>query len=1542
MAEEWFYVDENSEQVGPLPIPALKELFAKKTVDEDTFFWRDGQAEWLPLGDIIALKAKLKPPPTPKLPPPPPAAVPKAPAPPPKAKPVPAPPPKTVIGAPSPAPAPAPAPVPAKPSHRGSATAIGIKRVGAPPTGPAALKPSAPKSLAPPPRKRNSQINKLADNQVPKPLNSKPALPAAPKPVPGTSRIMQRRASRSGKNMARESQQGHWVEKVTVDGALYYSNPSTEAVSWDKPDCLKTDEELQTEAGEWIWVSDPKEVWVPARLLNENGGEISVQLQSGMRKTISANDPSEPRWPLLLSSLRHIEDDLVMMDSLNQGLLMHALKQRYQEDKIYTWVGANKSVLVSVNPFKSLPIYTVNCMEIHSKPSPNKPPPPHTFAIANHSYMRMKLDHQNQAILISGESGAGKTECTKQCLSFLAEVAGSESNVEQKILNANPVLEAFGNAKTLRNNNSSRFGRWMEVSFDARGGICGCKIENYLLEKARVVRQTSGERNYHIFYQLCTSKKWGQLYGVTRPADFRYLSESGCETVTGIDDEADFNDVTLALTQLGFAEDEIDQMFGITAAVLYIGNIKFKSDGGEGSKLDDSSFEVQNVDNASTLLGCDAKRLALAFCERNIEVRGEKNRILNKPEEAREACDSFAKAVYNNLFDWIVKKINQCVQGQKGLFIGILDIFGFEIFKQNNFEQLCINFTNEKLQQHFNTNTFKEEENVYVSEGIEFDKVPFIDNQPVLDLIEKKPFGLLVLLDEEVRLPKGSDSKWHDKCDKNHENHECWLSDKNAKMRMEAANFTVRHYAGDVEYNSNGFYDKNKDALFRDLYDLMSESSMNLSRQCFPPKDKNPRKLTSISGQFRMQLNQLMQVVNTCQPRYIRCVKPNDAKRPNNFEMVMSIEQLTYAGVFEAVKIRKSGFPFRLLHRSFAARYRCLAKGRATFGHVREGDDRSLCVEIMKCLPQDFSRVRIGNTMILYRAEEHRILELLRNLALELIIPSAQRGSRRGIGWRYLRKVREVKRVCNEALRVANDVRMLDSAIKNVNETLGPMRILFPANPPELEKCKQQRHKLQERVEITEIMRGLVSRNAEEVYQELGCVIIRANKIVDIPGTADDMAIEEKCREMLKSCAGPRLDPLAEEALWLLKREAMVDVVGQADEVGYTSADIEEIKEKLALGEEAFVKLQLKRANEMNDPERVINREIRLKELFLDSMGALFTLDKLGLLQDPEEWASMKLFSFARNTELIAETFLVHTEKPIHAPLTKLEPGPTSKSACKMFRNVMGYMGDRKYNYPDTLAQELISSGLDGEEDLRAELYVQVMKQLIDNPSIASETRGWELLSLFLSSFPPPSSIENHLAMFLREHCESDAKREKFVTSMHVIIYGGERTNKMSLSEIPNCVASFHNRPVTRRYQKNDYISSRTMMANAKMEQGGVAASGGGSLAHQGGGGQSGGGKPAPPPDRAVAVAVAVAGGGGGGGGGGMPPLPPPPPPSAEPTGTCLFDYNPAEEQEGMIKLRKGSVVEIINKEDSEWWLVKSRKGSKPEGWVPASYLQSN
>ncbi|EGB10675.1 hypothetical protein AURANDRAFT_22513, partial [Aureococcus anophagefferens] len=820
--------------------------------------------------------------------------------------------------------------------------------------------------------------------------------------------------------MARASANAHWVEKVTVDGVAYYHNAALEKVTYDKPDELKSADELKTESGSWVWVRDDAEAWLPARVVSKLGqGTVKVQMRdSGKGLTLKQSD-NQPLWPLTLSSLGRLEDDLVMLDSLNQAAMVHDLKERYKSDDIYTrvavWVGASHTVLVSINPFKRLPIYGVNLMREFAEPAPNRLLPPHPFAVANGAYLRLRVDAENQAILISGESGAGKTEATKQCLSFLAEVAGSTNNVEQRVLSANPVLEAFGNAKTVRNNNSSRFGRWMEVHFDNRGAIASARVENYLLEKSRVCGQAKDERSYHVFYQLGLSGRHASSGVAGTSAAHGFLSLGSADKAAGVDDAADFRDVESALEQLAFDDAEVAALFSLTAGCLRVGDIEF-APAGDGSAVANGDV----AEDAAGLLGCAASDLSEALVCTAIEVRGTRTLSPCAPAAAKAGARALAKAAYGRLFDWLVKRINVAVaQGGAagGKFIGVLDIFGFEIFESNSFEQLCINYTNEKLQQHFNRHTFKEEENLYRSEGIDFEPVPFIDNQPVLDLIEKKPDGLLLALDDVVNAPQGSDAKWMARCEKSHAAKKEWVdvSEKHkgsrgrgVKQKGDEEFFTVRHYAGAVTYHIVGFCEKNKDPLGRNLYDLLSLKAPAfplVGKELFPDLGRNPRRQPTIAGQFRKQLSALMKIVDAADPCYVRCVKPNQQKKARLFDAKSSIEQMTYAGVFEAVKIRKSGYPFRLPHRRFAARYRPLVAAHS----LGDGSDRDKCRALLKNLNQDFGAVKMGATMVLYRSPEHRVLELLRNLALEKLVPKAQRGARAGMGRRYLAVLKRVK-----------------------------------------------------------------------------------------------------------------------------------------------------------------------------------------------------------------------------------------------------------------------------------------------------------------------------------------------------------------------------------------------------------------------------------------------------------------------------------------------------------------------------------------------------
>ncbi|CAM9589718.1 unnamed protein product [Chrysoparadoxa australica] len=1239
-----------------------------------------------------------------------------------------------------------------------------------------------------------AQVKDLASPPAP-PARTVPPLPSTSN-LPPSACTVEPAEPAEIRNAAALLKAENWQQKKTADGTDYYWNTVTESVTWDKPDVLCTAEERDTASGDWVWVKDESEGWEPGRLIKTVGDSVTVQLRSGRKK--AAKKTKEPLWPLKLSSLRQIEEDLVMVDDINTALMMHCLKERYKRDQIYTWVGANHSVLVSINPFKQLPIYSASTIEEYSRPSAYREDKPHTFAIANSAFTRLSLESTCQAILISGESGAGKTECLKQCFSFLADVAGSSGAVEQRILHANPVLEAFGNAKTVRNNNSSRFGRWTEVHFDSRNRICGARVENYLLEKQRVVSQAPGERNYHIFYQLCHSEV-GQLLNLGDVSGFRYLNGSGCLTVSGVNDAKDFLDVESSLDKLGLSLEEKCYLYETCAGVLYLGNIAFIASG-EGSALDPNA-------------------------------------------QASKAADALAKAAYDHMFDYLVGRINLAVQ--------VLDIFGFEIFEKNHFEQLCINYTNEKLQQHFNKHTFQEEESVYKDEQIVFKHVEFIDNQPVVDVIEKKPYGIMLLLDEEVRIPRGTDEAWAGKCKEHNKGNAC-LPQAGSSARC----FVLKHYAGSVTYDVTGFVDTNKDSLHRDLYDAMSASHAPITQALFPPKDSQPRRVTTLGEKFRKALGELMELVHHCEPWYIRCIKANDRKAANTF--------------------------------------------------------------------MDTMYVQIGTTMVMYRAEEHRVLELLRNLCLERVIPVAQRAGRKKIGRHFRGCARQANTICAQALAHGEqnaDSKTLEDAIARADAILSPTKACFGWEPYALDRCRKLLFAMRERLEISSLLASLIKLDPLSCYDQLRLAIQRCNTIRDIPCTVEQKGLEDTARQLLHRAAADKIDPLAAEALLLLEKTMLIDIREEAEQIEYMSPQVEDIKAMLLLPEEEFVKRQLEVAKELNDPERVINREIKLRQMYIEANASLFAFKLLPRLRNPEEWAALKplktrAFGKKKQQELVA-TFLRWTTEPIHKSLLDIKG--LKGEAIKQFKNLLGYCGDRRYQYPDSFIREIVLKGLEVEA-LRGELYAQVMKQLNGNSSEQSRNRAWEVLMLMLGCFPPPDDMLNFVLVFVEDNAAAD-QREKLKLAVHMSHYDGIKECP-SLSDIPGVLASFFEREIAQRYNVDeDVVSESVKFAAKRPTRAGWGAA------------------------TAAAVTVPTDNGLTGGSGQSMdhqipampshapPPVPPKPP--ANPTAQALYDYNP-EGQEAQLPLSTGQIVNILDSSGDDWWMA-SVDGT--EGWVPAAYV---
>ncbi|XP_015522437.2 unconventional myosin IC isoform X1 [Neodiprion pinetum] len=666
-----------------------------------------------------------------------------------------------------------------------------------------------------------------------------------------------------------------------------------------------------------------------------------------------------------------VQDFVLLEDFQSETAFVDNLRKRFKENLIYTYIG---QVLVSVNPYKDLPIYTPETIQDYQKIHFFEAPP-HIFALADTAYQSLTEENREQCILISGESGSGKTEASKKILQFIAAATGHKQQVEgvkDKLLGSNPVLEAFGNAKTNRNDNSSRFGKYMDIQFNYQGDPIGGNILNYLLEKSRVVHQSSGERNFHIFYQLLAGADEDTLQKLFLKRNFDtyyYLSSGAKGHVESINDSAQFREVTNAMNTIELDQVEQDSIFQIVASVLHMGNVGFTETEGVAEILKPASVEA-----VSSLLGCDAVQLAKAFTSRTIEARGD---VVCSPlnrELAIYARDALAKAVYDRLFTWLVKRLNKSLHSQdsrRNVVMGILDIYGFEIFQKNSFEQFCINFCNEKLQQLFIRLTLKSEQEEYLKEGIEWEPVKYFNNKVICDLIEEKHKGIIALLDEECLRPgEPTDLSFLEKLHTHLSNHEHYISHMKSDIQtqkiMGRDEFRLVHYAGEVTYNVNTFLEKNNDLLFRDLREVMSHTTNPITKVIFDVEDLSSKKRpeTAIT-QFRNSLNNLMEILLGKEPSYIRCIKPNDFKLAGQFNEKIVLHQVKYLGLMENLRVRRAGFAYRRPYEQFLQRYKALCPETWPRYHGAAKDG----VQTLVChLGYENDEYRMGNTKLFIRS----------------------------------------------------------------------------------------------------------------------------------------------------------------------------------------------------------------------------------------------------------------------------------------------------------------------------------------------------------------------------------------------------------------------------------------------------------------------------------------------------------------------------------------------------------------------------------------------
>ena len=629
-------------------------------------------------------------------------------------------------------------------------------------------------------------------------------------------------------------------------------------------------------------------------------------------------------------------------------------------------------MLVSVNPFRDLGIYKDHVLESY-KGKNRLEMPPHVFAIAESAYYNMKAYKDNQCVIISGESGAGKTEAAKRIMQYIANVSGGESGdikqIKDMVLATNPLLESFGNAKTLRNNNSSRFGKYLQIHFNAMGEPIGADITNYLLEKSRVVGQITNERNFHIFYQFTkgASAQYQQQFGIQKPETYVYTSRSKCFNVDGIDDVAEFQDTLEAMKVIGVSQSEQDSIFRMLAAVLWVGNIQFREDQGGYAEVSDKSV----VDFVAYLLEVTPEQLIHAITIRILTPRnGEVIESPANPAQAVATRDALAKAIYNNLFDWIVDRINKSLKAKQATTnsVGILDIYGFEIFEKNSFEQLCINYVNEKLQQIFIQLTLKTEQEEYAREKIQWTPIKYFDNKIVCDLIEQtRPPGVFSAMKDATRTAHADPAA----CDRTFMQSINGMSNPHLTPRQ--GNFIIKHYAGDVAYTVDGITDKNKDQLLKGVQNLFQQSGNSFVHAIFPHQvDQDNRKQPPTAGdRIRTSANALVDTLMKCQPSYIRTIKPNENKSPTEYNSPNVLHQIKYLGLQENVRIRRAGFAYRQSFDKFVDRFFLLSPATSYAGeYTWEGSYEDAVKQILKDTSIPKEEWQMGVTKAFIKAPE--------------------------------------------------------------------------------------------------------------------------------------------------------------------------------------------------------------------------------------------------------------------------------------------------------------------------------------------------------------------------------------------------------------------------------------------------------------------------------------------------------------------------------------------------------------------------------------------
>ncbi|XP_039109102.1 unconventional myosin-VIIb [Hyaena hyaena] len=1121
--------------------------------------------------------------------------------------------------------------------------------------------------------------------------------------------------------------------------------------------------------------------------------KILVEDDEGKEHWIPAED-LDTFSPMHPNSMRGV-DDMIRLGDLNEAGMVHNLLIRYQQHKIYTYTG---SILVAVNPFQVLPLYTLEQVQLYYNRHMGELPP-HVFAIANNCYFNMKRNKRDQCCIISGESGAGKTETTKLILQFLAMVSGQHSWIEQQVLEANPILEAFGNAKTIRNDNSSRFGKYIDIHFNPSGVIEGARIEQFLLEKSRVCRQAPEERNYHIFYcmLLGMSAEEKQLLSLGTPSEYHYLTKGNCTSCEGLNDAKDYAHVRSAMKILMFSDSENWDLSKLLAAILHLGNVEFMAAVFENL---DSSDVMETPAFPIVLKLLEVKYQALRDCliKNSIIIRGE---FVTRPlniTQAADRRDAFVKGIYGHLFLWIVKKINAAIftppaQDPKNVrrSIGLLDIFGFENFQNNSFEQLCINFANEHLQQFFVQHVFTMEQEEYLSENIAWDYIHYDDNRPTLDLLALKPMSIISLLDEESHFPQGTDTTMLQKLNSVHANNKAYLQPRN----IHDARFGIAHFAGDVYYQTEGFLEKNRDVLSTDILTLIYSSENKFLKEIFnlesagtklgfgtiiPAKTGSQlfkstvssKQSSTLAGQFKKSLDQLMKILTSCQPYFIRCIKPNEYKKPLLFDRELCIRQLRYSGMMQTVHIRKSGFPIRYTFDEFSQRFRVLLPSAVRL-QLRD-KARQMTLRIAEVWLGTDKEWKVGKTKIFLKDNQDTLLELQRSQMLDEAAVSIQRVLR---GYKYRK---EFLRQRQAAVTIQAGWKGYYTRQNFKQILLGFERLQAIARG--LLLAKQYQRMRQRTVQLQALCRGYLVR--QEVQAKRRAVVV-------IQAHARGMAARRNFRQ--QKASGLLLIPAEEQksqnAIPTKKRKSIYDTVTDTEMVERVFGFLPSV-----IG-----------GQEGQSPRGFEDLETRTQKL------PEVDLDTVPMVEESEEDVDgLAEYTFPKFAATYFQKSASHTHirRPLRHPLLYHEDNADCSAALAVWCIILRFMGDlpepvllaRNDPRGSSVAQQLqdtlrgengtqsaqqrgstqVASQLNiGEEafepdgpisdrpmsnlekvhfivgcailrpNLRDEIYCQICKQLSENFKMSSLARGWILLSLCLGCFPPSERLMKYLLNFI-------------------------------------------------------------------------------------------------------------------------------------------------------------------------------------------------